>query len=92
MSVPALRYAASLCGLGRQHIALDDRDSSIKIGQYSGNKKTTHARPKNDSMLTELRHGDLLTANAHGSERVDYPMSSAQDRRSERGDRRGAGS
>jgi hypothetical protein len=60
MSVPALRYTASLRGLGRQHIALDDRDGPIKIGQHSGSKKTTHARPKNDSMLTELRHFYLL--------------------------------
>jgi hypothetical protein len=64
MNVTALRYAPSLRGLGRQHIALDDRNGSIEIGQHSGSKKTTHARPKNDSMLTELRHGDLLTAHA----------------------------
>ncbi|HVQ98356.1 MAG TPA: hypothetical protein VMS16_06030 [Mycobacterium sp.] len=54
----ALRYTASLCGFGRQHITFDDRDSSVEIRQHSGGKKTAHARAEYDRMLTDLRHRD----------------------------------
>jgi hypothetical protein len=62
VNVTALGHAPSLCTLGRQHIALDDRDGSVEIRQHSGRKETAHARPENDRMLTDLRHGDLLSS------------------------------
>jgi hypothetical protein len=62
MNVTALGYAPALCTFGRQYVALDDRDGSIRIRQHSGGKETAHARPKNDRVLTDLRHGDLLSS------------------------------
>jgi hypothetical protein len=38
MNVLALGHTASLRATGRKHIALDNGDSSIEVGQHSGSK------------------------------------------------------
>jgi hypothetical protein len=38
MNMLALGHTAALSGTCRKHIALDNRDSSVEIGQHPGSK------------------------------------------------------
>ena len=61
MHVPALRNAAPIGGIVRQHVTLDDGDVLEVIGKHSGGEQTAYARPQHDRALPQFCHGLMLS-------------------------------
>ena len=74
MSVLALGHTASLRATGGKHIALDNGDSAVEIGQHPGSKQTAHTCPQHDRMPTNLRHGDLPIDPKESRPRQAWPV------------------
>src|SRR4051812_20707435 len=78
MDVAALRYSPPVRRFVGQHIALDNRDGLIEIGQYPRGYQAAHARSEYHSMLTELRHKSPYPT---APLQRDHPLSASADGR-----------
>src|SRR5262249_7372558 len=58
VGLASLRHATPLSVTGGEHIALDNRDSSVEVREHPGGKETAHAGPENNRVLTDARHDD----------------------------------